>query len=339
MLHPQGSALLLRRRPRRTHALDGQRLSGYGGVLGDASTALSGQPGDRQRWDGAGCEGGAGKGDQRSVSRCTPRRRRVAGSAARADTGPRDRTCTQRASRSGSSGDRGEEKEDLVGRAAPVRLARRPREDEAPAESHPGFSDRKTRRPGTASRLLEKPGLPTMLARRPALGAVRARRCRPNSRPRTTTTIAANASGIWPSNGRGRKGAGGCSLPRGMSRLEGRGRRRGDEVISRMPFNLNSDDKQTFRRVTNATINGPKRNEIEHRTCGGTERVRRTGEAAGRVGPARGGGLRPWFLRCPGRSRGERLRDASDSPPGGKDGRGGGGEFRLCPNPNPGGVP
>ncbi|EJK54161.1 hypothetical protein THAOC_26272, partial [Thalassiosira oceanica] len=65
--------------------------------------------------------------------------------------GSRDRTRTQQASRSGSSGDRGERKEDPVGRAA--RYNHGPAEgteDEAPVESHPGISNhRMTRRPRT----------------------------------------------------------------------------------------------------------------------------------------------------------------------------------------------
>ncbi|EJK44993.1 hypothetical protein THAOC_36427 [Thalassiosira oceanica] len=61
----------------------------------------------------------------------------------------------------------------------------------------------------------------------------------------------------------------------------GRRRNRGDDIAD--PGGLRARltkirTTQTFRRETDATINSPKRNEIEHRTCGGRERYRRTDE-------------------------------------------------------------
>ncbi|EJK69231.1 hypothetical protein THAOC_09528 [Thalassiosira oceanica] len=139
------------------------------------------------------------------------------------------------------------------------RLCLRPRRPRARRTSVRGIAPRNLRSDDTTARDREsavggarisdnaraaRPELPTMLARRPALGADRARRCRPNSRPRTTT-IAANASGMWPSNGIGQKGGRGVSSSAGeVASLKGRGRRRGDEVVSMMPFNLNSDDNR-----------------------------------------------------------------------------------------------
>ncbi|EJK64021.1 hypothetical protein THAOC_15289 [Thalassiosira oceanica] len=78
-------------------------------------------------------------------------------------------------------------------------------------------------------------------------GTIMARpRARRTRRPRNRTPGSPISDDTTASDSSSRRGRGGGVAAGEAASLEGRGRRRGDEVVSRMPFNLNSDDKTDF---------------------------------------------------------------------------------------------